>query len=85
MTGVRDKAIQGVYIVDTSGSPLMMRSEPSTTGTVMAQLKTKTEVISIGFRSDKWYDVIAIIDGVLYQGFCHSDYLTKKEELNTWT
>lgn len=85
MTGVRDKTIQGVYYVDTGGDPLMLRSEPSTTGTVMTQLKSKMEVISLGFRSDKWFDVIAIVNGVLYQGFCHSDYLTKKEELNTWT
>lgn len=53
---------------------LNMRAEPSTSATVIIQLKTDTQVY-IMKREGDWYKVRASVGGTTYTGYVHSDYI----------
>ncbi|MBR3810444.1 MAG: SH3 domain-containing protein [Clostridia bacterium] len=53
---------------------LNMRAEPSTSGTVIIQLKAGSQVYIIK-REGEWYKVRAVLDGTTYTGYVHTDYI----------
>ena len=53
---------------------LNVRAEPNTSGTVIIQLKSGTQVYIVKREGD-WYKVRAVIDGTTYTGYAHSDYI----------
>ena len=56
---------------------LNVRSEPSTSGTVVAQIQDGFKLYIIG-TSGEWYKVTFTLDGKSYTGYVHSDYVTVK-------
>ncbi|MBR4286655.1 MAG: SH3 domain-containing protein [Clostridia bacterium] len=56
---------------------LNVRSEPSTSGSVVAQVKDGFKLYIIG-TSGEWYKVTFTLDSKSYTGYVHSDYVTVK-------
>ena len=54
---------------------LNVRSSPSTSGSVVAQVKDGFKLYIIG-TSGEWYKVTFTLDDVSYTGYVHSDYVT---------
>lgn len=77
MTINYNKNIRGVYIVETDTWPLMVRAEPSTDGTVIAEMPKKTKCICLGCYSGDWYAVTYEHGGIISTGFSHKKYLRR--------
>lgn len=77
MTINYNKNIRGVYIVETNTGPLMVRSEPSTDGTVIAEMPKKTKCICLGCYSGDWYAVTYEHGGIISTGFSYKKYLRR--------
>lgn len=77
MTINYNKNIRGVYIVTTNTGPLMVRAEPNTDGTVIAEMPKNTKCICLGCYSGNWYSVTYEHDGIISTGFSHKKYLRR--------
>lgn len=77
MTINYNKNIRGVYIVETNTEPLMIRAEPSTDGTVIAEMPKKTKCICLGGYSGNWYAVTYEHGGIISTGFSNKKYLRR--------
>lgn len=77
MTINYNKNIRGVYIVTTNTGPLMVRAEPDTDGTVIAEMPKNTKCICLGCYSGNWYSVTYEHDGIISNGFSHKKYLRR--------
>ena len=53
---------------------LNLRAEPSTSGTILIQLKAGEQVYIVKREGD-WYKVRAVYDGTTYTGYVHVDYI----------
>ena len=73
-----DKNKLGVYIVNTITAPLMLRTKPDSSGTVLTQMSKNSEVVCYGCYSGSWLEVIYCNGETVYEGFAHTDYLTRK-------
>lgn len=77
MTINYNKNIRGVYIVTTNTGPLMVRAEPNTDGTVIAEMAKSSKCICLGCYSGDWYSVTYEHDGIISTGFSHKKYLRR--------
>lgn len=81
MTINYNKNIRGVYIVATNTEPLMVRAEPSTDGTVIAEMPKNTKCICLGCYSGNWYVVTYEHDCIISTGFSHKKYLRREYQI----
>ena len=77
MTINYNKNIRGVYIVTTNTGPLMVRAEPNTDGTVIAEMPKASKCFCLGCYSGDWYSVTDEHDGIISTGFSHKKYLRR--------
>jgi hypothetical protein len=77
MTLNYNKDIRGVYIVTTNSNPLMVRAEPNTDGTVIAEIPKGGKCICLGCYSGDWYGVTYENNGIISTGFSHKNYLRR--------
>lgn len=61
---------------------LNVRSEPSTSGTVIAELTNGHKVYILG-KTGVWYKIQFTLNGKQYTGYAHSDYITVTSTLET--
>lgn len=76
-----DKNIKGVYVVNTTSNPLMLRSSPSTDGTVISEMPKSSKCICYGCYSGDWYVVTYEHSQILSTGFAHKNYLQEVYKL----
>ena len=76
-----NKDIRGVYIVETSRDPLMVRAEPNKYGEVIAEIPKNGKCICFGCYSGDWYAVTYEHNGVISTGFSHKNYLRRDYKL----
>ncbi len=61
---------------------LNVRSEPSTSGTVIAELTSGYRVYILG-KTGVWYKIQFTLSGKQYTGYAHSDYITVTSSVQT--
>ena len=72
-----NKDIRGVYIVETSQHPLMIRAEPNTDGEVIAEIPKYGKCICLGCYCGEWYAVTYEHNGIISTGFSNKNYLRR--------